>query len=32
MGEGIGIEAIHRRPNTSKPAPDHKIHPYLLAD
>ena len=26
----MGIEAIHRRPNTSKPAPGHKIHPYLL--
>ena len=24
------IEAIYRRPNTSKPAPGHKIHPYLL--
>jgi putative transposase len=26
----MGIEAIYRRPNTSKPAPGHKIHPYLL--
>jgi putative transposase len=26
----IGIEAIYRRPNTSKPAPGHKIYPYLL--
>jgi putative transposase len=26
----IGIEAIYRRPNTSKPALDHKIYPYLL--
>ena len=26
----IGIEAIYRKPNTSKPAPGHKIHPYLL--
>jgi putative transposase len=25
-----GIEAIYRRPNTSKPAPGHKIYPYLL--
>ena len=25
-----GIEAIYRRPNTSKPARGHKIHPYLL--
>ena len=24
------IEAIHRRPNTSKPAAGHKIYPYLL--
>lgn len=24
------IEAIYRRPNTSKPAPGHKICPYLL--
>ena len=26
----MGIEALYRRPNTSKPAPGHKIHPYLL--
>ena len=26
----MGIEAIYRRRNTSKPAPGHKIHPYLL--
>src|SRR5271154_1859693 len=26
----IGIAANYRRPNTSKPAPGHKIHPYLL--
>ena len=26
----MGIEAIYRRPNTSKPAPDHEIYPYLL--
>ena len=26
----LGIEAIYRRPNTSKPAPGHKIYPYLL--
>jgi putative transposase len=26
----MGLEAIYRRPNTSKPAPDHKIYPYLL--
>jgi putative transposase len=24
------IEALYRRPNTSKPAPGHKIYPYLL--
>ena len=24
------IEAIYRRPNTSKAAPGHKIYPYLL--
>ena len=26
----MGIETIYRRPNTSKPAPGHKIYPYLL--
>jgi putative transposase len=26
----MGIEAIYRRPNTSKPAEGHKIYPYLL--
>jgi putative transposase len=26
----MGIEAIYRKPNTSKPAPEHKIYPYLL--
>jgi putative transposase len=24
------IEALYRRPNTSKPCPGHKIYPYLL--
>ena len=24
------IEASYRKPNTSKPAPDHKLYPYLL--
>jgi putative transposase len=24
----MGIEAIYRRPNTSKPAPGHRIHPH----
>ena len=27
-----GIEAVYRRPNTSKPAPGHEIYPYLLRD
>jgi putative transposase len=26
----MGVEAIYRRPNTSKPAPGNKIYPYLL--
>ena len=26
----MGIVAIYRRPHTSKPAPGHKIYPYLL--
>src|SRR5882724_8353053 len=26
----MGIEALYRRPRTTKPEPDHKIHPYLL--
>ena len=26
----MGITAIYRRPHTSKPAPGHKIYPYLL--
>ena len=26
----MGLEAICRRPNTSKPAPGHRIFPYLL--
>ena len=28
----MGIEALYRRPNTSKPAPGHQIFPYLLRD
>jgi len=24
------VEAPYRRPNTSRPAPGHKIYPYLL--
>jgi putative transposase len=26
----MGMEALYRKPNTSKPAPGHKIYPYLL--
>ena len=26
----MGIEALYRRPRTTKPEPGHKIHPYLL--
>ena len=26
----MAIEAIYRRPNTSKPTPGHRIYPYLL--
>lgn len=26
----MGIEALCRKPGTSKPAPGHKIYPYLL--
>ena len=26
----MGIEAVYRRPSTTKPAPGHKIFPYLL--
>ena len=26
----MGLTAIYRRPNTSKPSPGHKIYPYLL--
>ena len=28
----MGIEALGPKPNTSKPAPGHKIYPYLLRD
>ena len=27
----MGLEAIYRRPWTSKPTPGHKIYPYLLS-
>ena len=26
----MGLEALYRRPNTSKPAPGHKVYSYLL--
>ena len=26
----MGIEALYRKPNTSKSAPGHRIYPYLL--
>ena len=26
----MGLEAIYRKPNTSKPAREHRIYPYLL--
>ena len=26
----MGLEAIYRRPNTSKPVPGHRVYPYLL--
>ena len=32
MMRRMEIEAIYRRPNTSKPAPGHRIYPYLLRD
>ena len=32
MMRRMRIEAIYRRPNTSKPAAGHKIYPYLLGD
>src|SRR5450759_800903 len=30
--EKMGIEAIYRKRNTSKPHPEHRIYPYLLRD
>ncbi len=30
MMKRMAVEVIYRRPNTSKPAPGHKIHLYLL--
>jgi putative transposase len=26
----MGLEALYRKPNTSKPAPGHQVYPYLL--
>jgi putative transposase len=26
----MGIEALYRKPNTSRPYPEHKVYPYLL--
>ena len=28
----IGVEALYRRPRTTKPEQGHKIYPYLLRD
>ena len=28
----MGLQAIYRRPRTSRPAPGHKVFPYLLGD
>ena len=25
-----GLEAVYRRPNTSRPTPEHRVYPYLL--
>ena len=30
MMRRMGVAALYRRPNTSKPNPEHKIYPYLL--
>ncbi len=32
MMRRIGIEAVYRRPNASKPMLGHKIHPHVLRD
>ena len=26
----MGIQALYRKPNTSKPHPEHAVYPYLL--
>jgi putative transposase len=28
----MGLKAIYPKPKTSRPHPEHKIHPYLLRD
>ena len=28
----MGLETVYKRPNTSKPHPDHPVYPYLLKD
>jgi len=28
----MGLKTIYQRPRTSKPAPEHKVYPYLLRD
>jgi putative transposase len=30
MMRRMGIEALYRRPNTSRPAPENRVYPYLL--
>src|SRR5438046_7981752 len=30
--ERMGIEALYRKPNTSKKHPTHKVYPYLLRE
>ncbi len=30
LTRAMGLEAIYRKPNTGKPAPGHRIYPYLL--
>jgi putative transposase len=32
MMRRLCIEALYRRPHTSKPGPGHKVYPYLLRD
>ena len=28
----LGLEAIYKKPNTSKPNPEHQVYPYLLKE